>query len=147
MIIQSNPPFMGIVDQIVGTVRLRQRGEVKISEIAPRKIIEWQPLLLLGILLTAWFALPAYLIAADPGTAIVDQGIWLSIILSLIVFLLTIGLCIWLLHLFWKRLRLPKLSLLISHFKTMETWQQLGFYWALFGLLLQAATACLLAIC
>lgn len=111
------------------------------------KFIEWEPLLLWSLLLLIWFVTPGWLRYIDPTIAVPDNGIWLLIILSLIAFLILLGLCLWLLHLFLVKTGLPALSTMVSQFKTLMLWQQLGFYFACLALLLLAASTCLVAIC
>ena len=106
------------------------------------------PLHLLFIaLLLHWFFFPEVIHYSDPTAGMVDQGIWMLVIISLICFLLITGLCWWLLKRFWISLDLPSLQLLVSHFKSLELWQQLGFLWASFALLILAAVGSLMAIC
>ena len=84
----------------------------------------------------------------DPMAAPMDtRNLYLLIVLSLLCFLGLLGLCWWLLEMFWSRLRLPNIYRLIIHFKTLPPWLQLGFAWASFALLLLAAIGCLIAIC
>lgn len=111
------------------------------------KYLDWQPVLLFLFLLSIWFATWVWLQHTDPAGAVIGQNIWLLLVLGLIAFLLILALCAWLMHLFLLKMGLPNLSLMVSQFKTLELWQQLGFYFASFGLLLAAALACLTAIC
>lgn len=111
------------------------------------KFIEWQLALLLSFLLTIWFLTSLWLEAIDPSAVILAQNMWLFVILGLIAFLLVLALSLWLLHLFWRKMRLPPVSIMVSQFKTLALWQQLSFYFACFALLLLAASACLIAIC
>ncbi|WP_090778386.1 hypothetical protein [Pedobacter sp. ok626] len=101
--------------------------------------------LLLGLLLTLWVALPK-LMGFDETTGYIDPSIWLLILLSLITFLVLVATCWWLLQRFWMALGLPALALMVSQFKFLEVWQQLGFYFACFSLLLLAGVGCLVAI-
>lgn len=98
-------------------------------------------------LLLLWCFAPPLLHSIDETAGTIDQSIWLLILLSLISFLLVTSLCWWLLQRFWSTLGLPLLSDMVSQFKTLPSWQQLGFYWASFALLLVAASVCLSAIC
>ena len=112
-----------------------------------RRLSVPKPLLALFFLLICWFTGPLVLRNIDGTAGSVDQGIWLLVILSLISFMLVAGLCWWLLQRFWLMAGLPAFSLMVSQFKTLPLWQQLGFYWASFALLLLAASICLSAIC
>ena len=107
----------------------------------------WKSVLLFMLLILVWFTFPVYIHQADPNAGTVDQGIWMLVILSLIVFLLILAICWWLQQLYWELLGLPHLNSLISLFNTLTTWQQLHFFWLSFVSLLLAALGCLAAIC
>ncbi|MBE9599464.1 hypothetical protein [Pedobacter sp. MC2016-24] len=95
---------------------------------------------LVGIMmLFAWFVLPKMMHSGDVTTGYIDQSIWLLILLSLISFLLTVGLCWWVLQRFWLNTGLPGLNSMVLNFRDLELWQQLGFYFACFAVLLLAA--------
>jgi len=95
---------------------------------------------LVGIMmLFAWFALPKMMHSGDATAGYIDQSIWLLILLSLISFLLTVGLCWWVLQRFWLNIGLPGLNSMVLNFRDLELWQQLGFYFACFAVLLLAA--------
>ncbi|WEK21635.1 MAG: hypothetical protein P0Y49_10855 [Candidatus Pedobacter colombiensis] len=106
----------------------------------------YTPYLLFGLCLLLWPLLQWLVMSSDPTIGFIDPNIWLLILLSLISFLMVIGLCWWLLQRFWMRLGLPLLSDMVLQFKKLELWQQLGFYWASFALLLLAAIGVLTAI-
>ncbi|TKC59231.1 DUF4175 domain-containing protein [Pedobacter hiemivivus] len=101
--------------------------------------------LLFGLLLLLWLALPK-LMGFDETTGYIDPTIWLLIVLALITFLVLLATCWWLLQRFWMALGLPGLGLMVSQFKFLELWQQLGFYFACFALLLLAGVGCLAAV-
>lgn len=102
---------------------------------------------LLMVVLFSLLAAGQYLIIGfDPTNGFIDPNIWLLLLLSLIAFLVVTGLCWWLLHLFWMSLGLPVLGNMVSQFKVLSPWQQLGFYWASFGLLLLAAVGVMMAV-
>jgi hypothetical protein len=105
-----------------------------------------QHLLFIALVLL-WFLFPRMIQYNDPTAGVIDQSIWLLVLASVISFLFIIGICWWLLKHFWMSLDLPSLQHLFSHFKSMELWQQLGFLWASFALLLLAALGSLMAIC
>ncbi|MBB6503017.1 hypothetical protein [Pedobacter cryoconitis] len=105
-----------------------------------------QHLLFIGLLMVWCFA-PLWLHKIDETAGNIDQSIWLLVILSLISFMLITGLCWWLLQKFWLAAGLPSFRTMVSQFNTLSLWQQLGFYWASFALLLLVASVCLSAIC
>lgn len=102
--------------------------------------------LLLLILLLIWPLLQRLVRITDPTIGFIDPNIWLLILLGLIAFMVTTALCWWLTQRFWTNLGLPALGDMVSQFKELPLWQQLGFYWASFGLLLLAAVGVLIAI-
>ena len=123
----------------------------------PLALIWWQqvtnlikaaePLLLFTFLLLLWAFGPYWLNGVDGSAGNVNQGIWLLVILSMISFLMICALSWWLLQRFWLQLELPAIELMVSQFKKLELWQQLGFIWASFAALLFSAALCLNAIC
>ncbi|SDJ97640.1 hypothetical protein SAMN04487898_105194 [Pedobacter sp. ok626] len=106
----------------------------------------YTPYLLFGGLLLTCPLLQVLIMSWDPMMGFIDPNIWLLILMSLICFLAVTGLSWWLLQRFWTRLGLPLLTEMVLSFKKMELWQQLGFYWASFALLLLAAVGVLTAI-
>jgi hypothetical protein len=106
-----------------------------------------EPLLLFILLLMTWFFVPPILQGGDQTIGIVDQSMWVLLILSMISFLMVCGICWWLVKHFWLLLGLPELLLMVSQFKTLDLWQQLSFFLASFVSLLLVATGCLVAIC
>lgn len=106
----------------------------------PKFLAKEMELGLVGLMmLFAWFALPKMMHSGDVTTGYIDQSIWLLILLSLISFLLTVGLCWWVLQRFWLNTGLPGLNSMVLNFRDLELWQQLGFYFACFAVLLLAA--------
>lgn len=103
--------------------------------------------LLQALLFLFWLVLPVLLRNADATVGSIDQSIWLLILLALICFLLMLGFCWWLLARFWRAMGLPRFNDMVSHFKDLALWQQLGFYYAAFAVLLLAGVGCLAAIC
>jgi len=83
----------------------------------------------------------------DVTAGYVDQSILVLVVLSLLCFLGMIGLTWWLVKRFWMALGLPSLSGMVLQFNELLLWQQLGFYFASFALLLLAGVGCLAAIC
>ena len=102
--------------------------------------------LLFGVLLLTWPLLQGLIMSTDPMMGFIDPNIWLLILMSLICFLAVTGLSWWLLQIFWMGLGLPLLTEMVLSFKKIPIWQQLGFYWASFALLLLAAVGVLTAI-
>lgn len=102
--------------------------------------------LLVAIGLLLWFTAPKLMQFADETTGVIDQSIWLLVLLAALSFMLMVGLCWWLLHRFWVIMGLPQLNVLIMDFKHMELWQQLSFWLASFALLLLAGVGALVAV-
>lgn len=102
--------------------------------------------LMFGLLILFWFTAPKLIQMNDNTAGHIDPSIWLLILLALICFLMLLTLCWWLLKHFWMMLNLPPLGLMVSQFKFLELWKQLGFYFACFALLLLAGVACLAAV-
>lgn len=103
--------------------------------------------LLLLALLLCWPFAQQLILSMDVNAGYIDPGIWLLLLLSIIAFLILVGLSLWLLQNLWKSLGLPGMYLMVLQFKKMELWQQLGFLWACFVSLLFAGVGCLIAIC
>ena len=104
------------------------------------------PFLLLGILLLSWPFVQRLVMWSDPTIGFIDPNIWLLLLLGLIAFMMTVGLCWWFMQQFWTSMGLPALGNMVLQYKQLSLWQQLGFYWASFGLLLLAAVGVLIAI-
>jgi hypothetical protein len=117
------------------------------SKLSNNKILFDEGIVLFGLLLLLWISGNHWMQIVYPLSGSLDQNIWLLIILSLMCFLGVIGLCWWLLHRFWLSMELPAFTLMISQFKSLELWQQLGFYLFCFALLLFTAVGTLVAIC
>ena len=103
--------------------------------------------LIFGILMALWLVMPKMIRFYDQTAGIVDSGIWILILLSLISFMMVSALSWWLLNRFWVSLGLPALGTMVLQFNTLALWQQLGFFWLSFALLLLAAVLCLIGIC
>jgi hypothetical protein len=102
---------------------------------------------LLGLVMVlTWFTLPKLIAGNDATAGYIDQSIWLLVLLSLMSFLLTVGLCWWLLHRFWVNMGLPGLNGMVLNFQDLKLWQQLGFYFACFAVLLLAAVGTIAGI-
>jgi len=103
--------------------------------------------LFLGLLLSLWLLGNRWMQHNMPFSGSIDPNIWLLILLSLICFVAMTMLCGLIMQRVWQHLGLPAISILVSQFKTLAPWQQLGFYYCSFALLLLSAIGCLNAIC
>jgi len=103
--------------------------------------------LVLGLLVLLWPLAQGIVRSSDELAGGVDPNIYLYMMLSVMCFLGLLGMCWWLLACFWAAFGLPAVNGLVVHFKAMELWQQLSFYFVSFALLLLAAVGCLIAIC
>lgn len=103
--------------------------------------------MLFVVLALLWPLAQDIVLSIDPTSGYVDRSILILVLLALICFLGMIGLCWWLLKRFWVALGLPELGGMVLQFNELLLWQQLGFYFASFALLLLAGIGCLIAIC
>lgn len=102
---------------------------------------------LLGIiLLLICYTLPKIFAQMDSTIGTVDPSIWMLIVLSLLSFLMVVGMSWWLLHWSWCALGLPKVKIMVLQFRDLELWQQLGFYLSCFALLVLAGVGALVAV-
>lgn len=111
------------------------------------RLLPVELLLLSGLLLSLWVMGNRWMQNNMPLSGSIDPNIWLLILLSLICFVMLSGFCGLLMQRLWQSLALPPLSTLVSQFNTLAPWQQLGFYYFSFALLLLSAIGCLNAIC
>jgi hypothetical protein len=102
---------------------------------------------LLGLLLLLWPLMQRIVRFNDVTVGYIDPNIWLLILLSFIAFLMMVGVVWWLLQRYWVTFGLPGLRNMVSQFNGLELWQQLGFFYLWFALLLMAGVGCLIAIC
>lgn len=114
--------------------------------VLPLQLRKIEPMLLLIILMLLWFLMPGWLHRIDETAGNISQDIWMLLLLSMISFILILALCWWLLKRLWAEAGLPTFNQMVLQFKTLPTWQQLGFYWGSFALLLLTALGCLSAI-
>ncbi|MBB5438020.1 hypothetical protein HDC92_001695 [Pedobacter sp. AK017] len=112
----------------------------------PVRVPDIEPYLIMVIMLLAWFTLPKLMVYGDGTMGYIDQSIWLLVLLSAMSFLLMLALCWWLLQRFWVNAGLPDLNSMVLGYKELKLWQQLGFYFACFALLLLAAIGALVAV-
>ncbi|WGQ07527.1 hypothetical protein QG516_13215 [Pedobacter gandavensis] len=111
-------------------------------------VFRWEePLRIFVLLLLLWTFGPIAIRWMDDTAGSVDQSIWLLILLSLISFLLVTALSWWILKLAWANIGLPPILIMVSRFNNLEIWHQALFFLVSFGLLLLAATGCLIALC
>jgi len=103
--------------------------------------------MLFVVLALLWPLAQDIVLRIDPTSGYVDRSILILVLLALICFLGMIGLCWWLLKRFWITWGLPELGGMVLQFNSLLLWQQLGFYFASFALLLLAGIGCLIAIC
>jgi len=106
-----------------------------------------QPILIFLGLLLLWALVRRWLYFLDNTAGYVDPSVSVLVILSLVTFLIVCALTWWMMQYFWLSLELPPIKHMVSQFNTLALWQQLGFYWASFVLVLLAALGCLIAIC
>ena len=107
----------------------------------------WKVAMLFMILMVSWPLIQGLVQHLDLTAGYVDPSILVLVVLSLICFLGMIGLSWWLVKRFWMALGLPCLGGMVLQFNELFLWQQLGFYFASFALLLLAGVGCLAAIC
>ncbi|UKT63260.1 hypothetical protein [Pedobacter mucosus] len=105
-----------------------------------------QQFLFIFLITLIWFYLPSAIRFFEPTAGLLDMGIWQLILLSMICFISLLSISWWLLHHFWLSLELPNIHFMVSHFKNLTSWQQLGFYWASFALLVLAGVGTLAAV-
>lgn len=118
---------------------------LKISNASPLLARYGGYLLLIALLLILPLAQRAITLN-DPAIGFIDPNIWLLLLMGFISFMMVIGLCWWLLQGFWMSIGLPGIGGMVSQFKELSAWQQLGFYWASFVCLLWAAVGVIIAI-
>jgi hypothetical protein len=102
--------------------------------------------LLLGLLFLLWPLMQQIVQFDDVTVGYIDPNIWLLILLSFITFLMMVGIVWWLLHRYWLNWGLTAWRDMVSQFNGLELWQQLGFFYLWFALLLMAGVGCLIAI-
>jgi hypothetical protein len=99
-----------------------------------------------GLLLLLSVLLQYFIVSKDPSEGFIGPNIWLMALMALTLFMTIVALCWWLLQKFWMSLGLPGLGNMVLQFRQLTLWQQLGFYWASFGLLLLAGVGALVAV-
>ena len=131
----------------MNTKVLKVPSYLKMGHLPTGSNIKFNPRHLLLLLCLVWFIFPVWLHSNDPTAGYVEQNTLLLLVLSIITFLLIVGLCWWLLGHFWTLAGLPEFNKLIIKFYHLTSWQQLSFFWASFALFLLAVIACIDAIC
>lgn len=116
---------------------------------ASRGILEaLKVIALLIIMVLLWPFTQQMVFSFDETAAYLNPGnMVLLVLMSLITFIVIVALSGWLLQRFLAAQRLPGLGIMVLQFKKLELWQQLGFYWASFALLLLGAAITVMAIC
>jgi len=107
-----------------------------------RKIYLIIPLALLSV----WYAFPTLISYLTPTAGLLDGGVIQIILLGFTCYLLLLLFCWWFLNYCWQLVGLTQAKMMVSQFQTLTTWQQLGFYWASFALLLLAGVGALAAV-
>ncbi|RZK88134.1 MAG: hypothetical protein EOO98_12875 [Pedobacter sp.] len=98
-------------------------------------------------LLMSWPLLQQINLTSNPTAGYIDMTILILVAISMLSFASIVGLVSVLLSSIWKIIGLPAIGIIVSQFKSLTSWQQLGFLYASFALLLSAAVGCLVAIC
>jgi hypothetical protein len=96
-------------------------------------------LMLLWSIITHVFSSPEF-------SAGINQSVPIMIVIGLMTFLILLYLAYWLLERFWQRVGLPGIGSMVLQYKDLKIWQQLGFYWLLFALLLFLGLGCLAVV-
>lgn len=115
-------------------------------EVAPMRSTPYAGLVL-GLLLLLWPLLQRVIQFGDETVGYLDPNIWLLILLSFITFLMMVSWVWWFLYRYWVTFGLPTVRNMVLEFNELELWQQLGFFYLWFALLLMAGVGCLIAIC
>lgn len=108
------------------------------------KYIERVLWIVIGVLV--WQLAPRMFPLAEGNSIEIARSIGLMVTLAWVVFVGLLGLCWWLLNRFWVSVGLPGVDCLVLQFRRLEVWQQLGFYFAAFALVLLAGVGCLAAV-
>ncbi len=104
--------------------------------------------LLLTILALLWPFAQQMVFNSDETAGYIDPGSMVQLLLmSLITFIVIVVLSGWLFKRFLAAQNLPGMGIMVLQFRKLELWQQLGFYWASFALLLLAAAMSVMAVC
>ena len=131
---------------MMNTFKIQDDFLYRAIPVKAKRMKNYLPVLLLGLLLLSWPLVQGLVMWSDPTIGFIDPNIWLLLLLGLIAFMMTVGLCWWFMQQFWMSMGLPALGNMVLQYKHLSLWQQLGFYWASFGLLLLAAVGVLTAI-
>ncbi|MBB5441288.1 hypothetical protein HDC92_004995 [Pedobacter sp. AK017] len=100
---------------------------------------------LVVVLMLLWSVITNVFSSAEMSAGI-NQSVPLMVVLSLITFLLLLELSWWLLNRLWQRVGLPGIESMVLHYKEMELWQQIAFFWASFALCVLVGLGCLAAV-
>ncbi|WP_316812618.1 hypothetical protein [Pedobacter heparinus] len=96
-------------------------------------------LMLLWSIITHVFSSPEF-------SAGINQSVPIMIVIGLMTFLILLYLAYWLLERYWQRVGLPGIGSMVLQYKDLKIWQQLGFYWLSFALLLFLGLGCLAVV-
>jgi len=103
---------------------------------------------LLTIMVLLWPFAQQMVFSFDETAGYINPGsMALLVLISLITFIVIVVLSGWLLQRFLAAQNLPGMGVMVLQFRKLELWQQLGFYWASFALLLLAAAMSVMAVC
>lgn len=108
------------------------------------KYVEY--VLLIVIAGLVWISAPRIFQLPLGNSEEVATSIGLMLLLALIGFLLAVGLVVWLVQRFCILLGLPAVEELVYDFKSLRLWEQLGFYFGLFAVLLLAAVGVIVGV-
>lgn len=100
---------------------------------------------LVMVLMMLW-SVVTHFFSSEEFSAGINKSVPIMIVIGLITFLILLYLSWWLLERFWERVGLPGIGTMVVQYKEMLIWQQLGFYWLSFALVLLAGLGCLAAV-
>jgi hypothetical protein len=100
--------------------------------------------LMMGLMLL--WSIVTHLFSSPEISTGINQSVPIMIVISLMTFLILLHLCWWLLDRFWQRVGLPGIGTMVLQYKEMVVWQQLGFYFLCFALLLLTGLGCLASV-
>lgn len=102
--------------------------------------------ILIGFFTLIWRIFPLLLLKVDATAGLVDGAIWQLLLFSILAYLILLAISTAVFSAFIKQAGLPSIQFLVTQFKDLNTWQQLGFYWASFALLVLAGIGTLAAV-
>lgn len=120
--------------------------ELILKTFRERDVEIWRMVVLFVILVLMWPMVQQQLFRFDATVGYVDPSIMVLVVISLICFLLVLGLCWWLLQRFLLVFGLPGFGSLVLRFNELKVCVQLGFYFGVYALLLLAGVGCFVAV-